>query len=427
MRLADFEAHILWARLDAIENVLGALRQDDGGENIDTIDELQTRAAQLRALHRSRRRLASLVVPAQLEAVDGHATNWSNSVNSAHANSGATRSQYLQQAVQYAQLATTIASAWPKAHPTAAEERLEVAVVDALLAREAEVDEHIRGRIETATRELQRTDAQTVELTRTVEAAEGRITKLVGEATAAVNAEKARIATVIDEGNSRIAGFDSVLEKHLKEWQNRRTSKFEEDLGEIRHEQENLLQQAKAKFAELTRVVNDYESLVQADSADRLAVHYETEAKNTRGGGKRMNTFGFAFLISAAIPLFLVVLQPILKALGLIVESPTWESIAARAGVAAVLVGAATVAIRLGTADLRRAAEYKRMAMELRTMGPFLSAVEDTDSVGQARLDLVNRTFGQAYAPQRDDKLDDAVPVSVLQQLLTLLTKTVTR
>ncbi len=427
MKLADFEGHILWSRLDAIENVLAVVRRDDSGENIDTIDELNTRAAQLRALYKSRRRLASLVVPAQLEVVDGHATNWSNSVNSAHANSGANRSQYLQQAVQHAQYATAAASGWPHASPTAVEERLEVAVVDALLAREGEVDDLIRGRVEAATRELRETDQKTVELTKTVEKAEARIEKLVDEATAAVNAEKARIATVIDEGNGRIAGFDAALEKHLKEWQARRSAKFEEDLGDMRREQEELLHQAKTKFAELTGAVADYESLVQADSADRLAVHYETEAKNARRGGKRMNAFGFVLLISAAFPLFLVVLQPLLKAFGLNMDAPSWESIVARAGVAVVLAGAATVAIRLGTADLRRAADYKRLAMELRTMGPFLSAVEDTESVGQARLDLVNRTFGQSYAPSRDEKFDDAVPVSVLQQLLTLLTKTVSK
>jgi uncharacterized membrane protein len=427
MKLTDFEAHILWARLDAIENVLAVVRREDTGENIDTIDELDTRAAQLRALYKSRRRLAPLVVPTQLEGVDGHATNWSNSVNSAHANSGANRSQYLQQAVQHAQYATASASGWPHANPTAAEERLEVAVVDALLAREEEVDERIRGRVEAATRELRQIDQKTVELTRAVDKTEARIEKLVDDATAAVNAEKARIATVIDEGNARIAGFDAALEKHLREWQARRSATFEKDLGDMRHEQEELLQQAKASFTELTRVVADYESLVQADSADRLAVHYEAEAKNARRGGKRMNTFGFILLISAAVPLFLVVLQPLLKAFGLSLDAPSWESIVARVGVALVLAGAATVAIRLGTADLRRAADYKRLAMELRTMGPFLSAVEDTDSVGQARLDLVNRTFGQSYAPSRDEKFDDAVPVSVLQQLLTLLTRTVSK
>ena len=101
--------------------------------------------------------------------------------------------------------------------------------------------------------------------------------------------------------------------------------------------------------------------------------------------------------------------------------------LAARAGVTAVLVGTATVAIRMGASLQRRSAEYKRLALELRTMGPFLAAVEDTESVDQARLDLVNRTFGQGYAPSKDERQDDAVPVTVLQQLITLLTKTVSR
>jgi hypothetical protein len=81
----------------------------------------------------------------------------------------------------------------------------------------------------------------------------------------------------------------------------------------------------------------------------------------------------------------------------------------------------------MGSGFLRQAAGYQRLAMELRTMGPFLSAVADRESVDQARLDLINRTFGQAYAPSKDDKPDDSIPVSVLQQLLALLTKTATR
>ena len=79
----------------------------------------------------------------------------------------------------------------------------------------------------------------------------------------------------------------------------------------------------------------------------------------------------------------------------------------------------------MGAGFHRRSDDYKRLAMELRTMGPFLSTVGDSESVDQARLDLVNRTFGQAYAPKQEAKDADAVPVSVLQQLLTMVTKAV--
>lgn len=427
MQLNAFESHGMWQRLAEIEDQLGQLRASDNGVNIDLIDEMQTRGAQIRAAYTVRRRLAPLVVPQQLEGVDSQLPSWLNSLQSAISYTDSNRAQYLNQAVQYAQNATATISTWPSAHPTTVEERLEVAVVDELLARTGVFEQALKEKFERVNQDIEQANARTAQVTAAIEASERSIAAAVTEAAAAVSAEKARIATVIDEGNAKIAGFDAILAKSLKDWQAERSAKFVDELAQLRADQLALLDGARNKFEELTRVVGDYEALVQADSADRLALHYEQEAAKAQKDGKRTNAWGFVLLIAAAIPLLLVVLQPLWAAIGIEVANPTWESLVARAGVAAVFVGAATVAIRLGSADLRRAADYKRLAMELRTMGPFLAAVSDGESVDQARLDLVNRTFGQAYVPSRDEKPEDAVPVTVLQQLLTLLTKTVSR
>lgn len=427
MQLNDFESHPLWQRLTEVERLLDDLRRTDDGQHIDLIDELQTRAAQLRAAHRSRRRLSPLIVPPQLDSVDSPFQALHNSLQSALSSEGPARAQYLTQAIQYAYGASASQGSWPEANPTAADERLDVAVVDELLHRESQLDSHYRARLVEINREVDATSEAAVAVTALVAQAKADLAALVKQATASVEAEKARIGNVIDDGQSTIASFEAVLDRSLKEWEKERNQTFESRLGNVRKKQDQLLQNSEEEYEKLQRTVADHQTLVQADSADRLAKHYEAESRAARTGGSKMNRNGFILLIVAAVPLLLVVLQPILGLFGVSQADPSWQSVVARFGVAALLVAAGTVAIRLGSADLRRAADYKRLAMELRTMGPFLSDVKDPESVDQARLDLVNRTFGQAYAPSKEERLDDAVPVSVLQQLLTLLTKTVSR
>lgn len=429
MKLSEFEGHGLWPRLRELQEWMTQIREEDDGRNIDAIDELDTRLAQLQASFRARRRLAPLLVPSQLEAVDGSVSNFWSAISTAQSVSDMRqRAQYLQQAITYAQQATAAQGAWPNPNPTAAEERLEVAVVDLLLARAGEVDEYVRERIASIEGEVADADDRASQVAAAIVGAEQELTKLVADARAAVEAERNRIATVIDEGNAKIASFESILDASLATWEKERNEQFEARVESLRDAQSALLEDARKEYERLTTTIEDYQALVQSDSADRLAKHYEDEAGSAKASGWKATIGGFILLVLGAAPLLLVVLQPVLTAaFRWEFEPADWTSLAARAGVAAVFVGAATVAIRIGNGFLKRSADYKRLAMELRTMGPFLSAVEDRESVDQARLDLVGRAFGQAYVPQKEDRPDDAVPVSVLQQLLALLTRTVSK
>lgn len=427
MKVNQFEAHPLWSRLSAVEGWLEEMRAEDGGENVDTLDELMFRAAHLRAAFKTRRRLAPFMVQQQLDSVDANYQNVVNAVSSAFsAGKGGNRTQYLSQAIVYSDATAMAQVNWPQPLPTPADERAEVAVIDELMRKRAEVDDYVRERIDAVERELASTDEKAVAVTAEVAKADDDLTALVSEATAAVEAEKNRIATVIDDGTKKIAGFEGLLNRHLSDWQSARTKELDDRLGEQQNSQRELLAESKRIYVELTRTVDDYQALVQLDSADRLAKHYETEADDAEKAGWRTTIAGFVILLAAGLPLLIVILQPLLNAwLGWSLRDPSWETLATRGLFAAVLVGAATVAIRIGGGYLKRSADYKRLAMELRTMGPFLSGVKDEESKDQARLDLVNRTFGQAYAPPSSEKAEDAIPVGVLQQLLTLLTRTV--
>lgn len=425
MKLKEFEAQGLWTRLTFVEGALSQLRAGDDGQNIDALDELDTRAGQLRAAFKARRRLASLIVQDQISGIDTIYSNVESAVGNAQASGDmSTRGQYLQQAIVYAQQATVQQGNWPHAYPSPAEERLEVAVVDALLERTRDVDDEVRSRLNALITDIDAADERLASVLNSITQAETNVRSLVQQATDAVTAEKTRIGSVIDDGKSTIAGFEKVLRARLEKWQTSLTDEFRGSTQTLRDDQTRLYQEAVGEYESLAHTINDYQALVQADSADRLARHYEDASRRASRSGWALTVSGLIVLLLAIVPLVLVLLQPLWQPGA---TEPSWQSLVARIGIGAILVGAATVAIRLGTGFQRTATDYKRLAMELRTMGPFLAAVADTESVDQARLDLVNRTFGQVYGTQRDEKLEEAVPVSVLQQLLVLLTKTISR
>lgn len=418
MKLNQFEAHQTWVTLNTVSETLNALRAADAGTNIDAIQDLEAQAAYLMGRYKARKRLAPLVFLPQLDALDSNLQALLGSLSTAVANVDPTRTQYIQQAQQYMQAGFAIVAPWSTVTPTATEERAEIAVIDELQRRNAEVDALIQSRIKQLEASAQAVANQVAAAEAAAVKSEASVAAATDEAKRAVEAEKARIATVIDDGQKTIAGFEAELQASLEAWRADLTKGFEAKMEDLRIKERALLTQSRERYEELKKTTSDYQAVVQADSADRLAKHYEVEAKSARKSGWILTVIGGAILLSAALPLLAVVLR-------WQSGETDWTSLAARAGVSAVCVGAATVAVRMGTGFHRRSDDYKRLAMELRTMGPFLSTVEDSESVDQARLDLVNRTFGQAYAPQPDANDVDAVPVTVLQQLLTMVTKAI--
>lgn len=418
MKLSQFEAHPAWATLNAVAETISSLRTADLGTNIDAIQDLEVQVAYLSGRHRARKRLAPSVFPAQLDSLESNLQALHGSITTALANADPTRTQYIQQGQQYMQQAFGIIGAWATVTPTVGEERAEIAVVEELQRRNAEVDSFIQSRIKQLDDSARAVSDQVVSAQAAAAKSEASVAAAAEEAKRAVEAEKARIATVIDEGQKTIAGFEAELQTSLDTWRTELTTGFEAKMEDLRAKEQALLAQSRERFEELRKTTSDYQAIVQADSADRLAKHYEVEARSARKSGWILTAIGGVILLSAALPLLAVVL-------GWQRGEADWTSIAARAGVSAVCVGAATVAVRMGSGFHRRSDDYKRLAMELRTMGPFLSTVEDSESVDQARLDLVNRTFGQAYAPQADASDVDAVPVSVLQQMLAMVTKAI--
>lgn len=426
MKLTQFENHPVWALLRSVADLVTAMRVADSGSNLDAIQDLEAQTAYIQARFKARRRLAPTVFTVQLDQLHSQLQAVATSLQNAQANVDPARRQYLEQTTQYMHSAFTVIAAWVTVSPTVTEERAEVAVVDELMRRNGELDSQFKARLESLEDQARAVEKLVESARAEAVESEASLESIAEEAKRAVEAEKTRIGTVIDDGQRTIAGFEGTLQGSMKQWQSELSKEFSRATSDLRSKQQSLLDRSNTRYGELTKTIDDYQAIVQADSADRLAKHYEVESKSARKSGWTLTVTGGVVLLGATLPLLLVVMQPLFSAwLDLKLPEVDWTSFAARAGVSAVLVGAATVSIRMGSGFHRRSDDYKRLAMELRTMGPFLSTVEDSESVDQARLDLVNRTFGQAYAPQQDSRDEDAVPVSVIQQLFAMVTKVV--
>lgn len=100
-----------------------------------------------------------------------------------------------------------------------------------------------------------------------------------------------------------------------------------------------------------------------------------------------------------------------------------WGRIVIRVALGGLLGSAAAVVVRLGGRFLAQAAAAKRMELELRTFEPFLANVKKRESVDQARLEIVDRSFGRAYETRTTADKEDSVELSALGQITDTISK----
>jgi hypothetical protein len=81
----------------------------------------------------------------------------------------------------------------------------------------------------------------------------------------------------------------------------------------------------------------------------------------------------------------------------------------------------------LGNRSLHRANDSKKVELELRAIGPFLEGVVDQPIVQQAKVDFVNRTFGQASPEQPDLSGGELLNVTALGRVIDVLAKLIGR
>lgn len=75
----------------------------------------------------------------------------------------------------------------------------------------------------------------------------------------------------------------------------------------------------------------------------------------------------------------------------------SWPWLALKIGLTLALGGLATVLFRYGQQSLQTSRAYKRIELELRAIGPFLSDITDVTAADTAKIAFLKRTFGKAW------------------------------
>lgn len=127
-------------------------------------------------------------------------------------------------------------------------------------------------------------------------------------------------------------------------------------------------------------------------NGDILSTKFAEYAKQERitsywgfGAGIVATCLGIAWLTIVAITSFGVQ------------EELSWPWLTLKVGLTLALGGLATVLFRYGQQSLQTSRSYKRIELELRAIGPFLSDISDGALADAAKIAFLKRTFGKAW------------------------------
>ncbi|TIH28601.1 hypothetical protein D4765_18400 [Subtercola vilae] len=272
--------------------------------------------------------------------------------------------------------------------------------------------QNLRGEVETFSVEVSNSkDSSLIALQQIEDAAK--------EIAETITGEKARIDAVVQDGIKAVAAMETENTDRYKAWRAEREAAFRNDFRELKASMEADLGDAHVALDELRRVNQQYENLAALGAGDLIASNFAVESKWGRLSGLVLYGVGFLFLIAAAIPLIFFLFENPNTPDG----SPDWGRLIVRISIGVLAGSAATVVIRLGARLIANANASKRMELELRSFGPFLANVTDTDTVDGARLQLLDRAFGKSYVVVESGEKDDVIQVSTFAQIIDAVSK----
>jgi hypothetical protein len=419
MQRDDFENHKLWSVLDAIDRQIDDILGQGQLEAVAPLESVRFYMAHVRSFKALGATSVALFTDDMLSAVGGVFADVSYSLDlytSRHATS------YLEQAASRAEGALIEMAPWPRPYSRGRQVQQITSLYEDLLDVQRNsvksletVHERLRGEIAGFRKEAhdeRSLNGQELEYFK----------REAQDAVKAINAEKRRIDEVVKNGLQQTADLRNDNERSLRTLSQEMENSFEERFEPLETGIRQRLDEAVKMLTYLKETETAYNNISSQAASDKLAEHFEQEAKTGRTTGIVAYAVGFVFLALSAIPLLLL-LQPVSAESTI---APAWSVIATRLSIGVIGASAATVVIRLGATFIASAARSKRMELELRTFGPFLANVEDQSTVDQARLDLIEKSFGQSVA-ERSESKEDVVPVSALGHITDLLSKVLAR
>lgn len=233
-----------------------------------------------------------------------------------------------------------------------------------------------------------------------------------------VNDQKTRIDDVIQKGLERVNALQDQNTAAFEQWTEGNQKKWDSYVTETKKGMDRTVAAAGASLARIEEEEKEYANISSHLAGSKLADEFANEAVAAQRLGLGLYAIGFAVLAASAAPLlFLMMWPPATQDL-----SGQWQHFLIRVSLGIIGASAATVLIRLGSRFVTGATASKRMALELKTFGPFLANVKDKGTVDGARLELVDRAFGKSYVPNNNSEThEEAVPVSAFAHILELV------
>ncbi|MCZ9883903.1 hypothetical protein [Arthrobacter sp. B2a2-09] len=413
MLKSEFENFPIWTVCDELKAQIERISPTLQGDEVTILNRIQFIADHLRSF----RSTASVMSPFvnDLMLVPVH-QQISASVEQLRAHPGVQGyAHYSETARTCAENALMAAGTWPQPLLNGAQAiRMETLYEDLIQAQRRQIEQMqaefagLAGAIEAMNRHV---DSRKTEADAHFEVVGNRASVVE----ASVDAEKARMDSVIQSGLESIdqlkekntLNFTKWIEDRQEDWTDI-VAEHKGHFGRARNEVSKMLESLKKQETEFANITS-------AAAAGKLASDFENEATNSKRWGLGLYGAGAMVLILATLPLLWILVDQ--------TGSPEkqWQQLAARLSIGIIAASGATVLIRLGARFISGSTASKRMALELRTMGPFLANVEDQASVDAARLELVDRAFGKSYVTDVNTEKEDGVSVSAFSHVIDLV------
>lgn len=339
--------------------------------------------------------------------------NAHNYLNS-HAGSNGSKS-LSDAAVQAMERALVAVAAWPKPFAKGAQANQIRDLVDELAHSQDDRIEHLLVRHAHLREDIEALHADSSSRHRDLAESLAEYEARAAKVEASVDSEKARIDDIVAKGADRISLLSLENEDAFKAWAKEHDDAWNATKKQHWDALNSVLKNANSSLEAIRASETEYKNISSAAAAGKLAHEYEEDAKAGKKLGLTLYALGAVFLLASALPLMWILVDQQGSA------DKQWQQFAARLAIGIIAASGATVLIRLGARFIENASSAKKMALELRTMGPFLANVEDKASVDSARLEFVDRAFGKSYAPANADEKDEGVSVTAFSHIIDLV------
>lgn len=410
----DFKRHPIWATLGAVDEQLDAIRDGQPSiQDLPAIDRIEVMSARIRRWYIQRDRLAPYFNPQMLTPVDSAWQDILRRLNT-RVQYGETYASETEMAAQAAEDALLHLAPWPALLPTAKESESEQTIFEDLLESQrkalATLDlkhAELLSKIEQIESGFEARASEVEASLATYEAGATRIE-------AAVTAQAARIDDALERATHRIGELNQQNDASFEAWVVEKADEFDSRLAPYESTIVDRLERAERSLEALRATEAEFANLSSASAADKLAGHFQAEARVSRH-------YGFLAYIAAVViagvgvvPLIIFIVET-----GRAEVPADWPSVVLRLSISFVSASAAAVFVNLGSRFFTQATSSKRTELELRTINPLLANVEARDQVDSALINLVDRSFGLAPSVERSSEGDGvALPKSAIIEVI---------